>query len=372
MEAQQYIRLLRPWNMVNSDTNDAVIVFERTMYNRDKNSDHKTTEVLDFSQTDISEHIRLCLITYIILGKISPSHAGAIINEYKIYLASAAHHQTPKTLTDFLSLLSAGLLGVFNDPMQGVLTGPFHQGLFEDKKLVDAFDYVHNTWNSELKEILTLYFKTYTKCRQYVLDMALSMARDIPSLANDEIHSGEEFFTWWRRQWSREIRIHISEKEAISLFLPDLPEKTITMTTKIIQDIANDYRRLADLLDRPSNVVQEFIQSFVIELNEGMVNLPLNQYGKGSCPAAKDLETEIKSSAGYPTTSPYIKEVRIAGHVLEDAFKRFFAIKYKSFLLPRTQSTIIISQLGGCPFPDYGFMGVDAGLSNIHTGDAGK
>ena len=357
MEIQQhYIRLLRPWSIVNSDIRNDVIMFERTIFNTNKNRDHKTSETLDFSQTDISEYIRLCFASYIILGKITPPNAQSIIDEYKIYHATAAHHNSPETLKDFLSLLSDGLLGVFDDPMQGVLTGPFHKGLFDDETLVNAFDSVCSTTNNKSQDILIFYSKAYTKFRQYILDIAFCMAREIPSLTDEEIHSGEEFFTWWKHRWNRKIQIRISEKEVIPLFLPDLPEKTITMTTKIIQGITNDYDQLAQLLDRPHAVVQDFIRSFVIELNEGMVNLPLNQYGKEACPVAKDLETEIKRSAGFPTTAPYIKEVRIGSRVLEDVFKRFFAVKQASMILPRTQQTIVISQLGGCPFADYGFI----------------
>lgn len=354
---QNNIRPLRPWSIVS--VGESKVVFERRVYEKSRKSNHKITETLDFSQTDISEHIRQCLITYISLGKISPSHVRLLISEYKMHRSTASDRTTPKTLKEFLSLLSARLPDAFDDPMQGVLTRPFHKGLFEDKSLMDALEQIHTIQNKANKELFMLYFKTYTKCRQTIMDMAFSMAREIPSLTDADIHSGEEFFSWWRRRCNREIRIDLSNNEEIALFLPDLPEQLLSMLTKIIQDITNDYARLAYLLRRPLEDVKEFIRAFVIELNEGMINLPLNQYGKERCPAAKDLETSIKSSAGFPTTSACIKEVSIAGHVLEDAFKRFFSIKYKSFLLPRTQSEIIIAQLGGCPFPDYGFMDMD-------------
>jgi hypothetical protein len=358
---QNYIRPIHPWKMVTANISDVTIEFERTIYNKDKKDHHHIIETLDFSQTNIPEYTRLCLITYIFLGKISPLHTQSIISEYKLFCNTEINHTPPRTLRDFLPLLSIGLPDVFDDPLQGVLTGPFHDGLFgRDKKLIEALESISNSQNDGGKEPLMLYVKTYTKCRQYILDMAFGVARNIPSLTNAEIHSGEEFFTWWRRQWNWEIRINVSEAEVITLLMPSLSEKLTTVITKIIQGIADDYGRLACLLGRPQEVVKDFIQAFVIELNDGLINLPLNQYGRQLCPVAKNLETGIKSSAGYPTVSPYIKEVNVAGHVLEDVFKRFFSVREKGFLLPRTQSTIIISQLGSCPFPDYGFMEMDS------------
>lgn len=351
-----YIRHIHPWSIVTADISDVVLVFERTIYNKSKKSQHKIIEILDFSQTNISEYIRLCFITYIILGKISPSHVQSIVNEYKLYGSTLTNPTHPTTLKDFLSRLNTRLLDVLDDPMQGVLTRPFHQGLFDNgKTLIDSLEFLNTTHNQSYKELLILYFKLYTKCRQHILDMAFSMARSTPSLKNLEIYSGDEFFSWWRQKWNKEIYINLSEIKRITLFLPDLPEKSIIMITKVIQDISDDYGKLARLLGCPDDVIKDFIQAFVVELNEGMVNLPLNQCGKQQCPTAQKLETSIKSSKGYPTIVPYVKEVSVTGIVLEDIFKRFFLVKNKSFLLPRTQNTIVISQLGNCPFPDYGF-----------------
>lgn len=359
---QSYIRPLRPWRIVTADIRDARIVFERTIYNRDRKPDHKTTEFLDFSQTDISEYIRLCLITYIMLGKISPPHVQQVLNEYKVYHCDAGNPEAPKSLREFLSRMDDSLPGILDDPMQGVLTRPFHENLFgSDRTLMDALEFSHSTQGHQFKEIFELYFKSYIKCRQYIIDMAFSMARDTPSLTHAEIHSGEEFFSWWKRRCNREIRIKVSEDKIIPLYLPGIPERSITMLTRVIQDIANDYRKLASLLGRPE-AAREFILDFGIELNEGMVNLPLNQYGKEMCPAAKDMEIRMESSKGYPTRASHIKDVFIAGHVVEDAFKRFFSANYKRFLLPRTQSQIVVCQLGSCPFPDYGFLDADMNL----------
>jgi hypothetical protein len=244
--------------------------------------------------------------------------------------------------------------------MQGVFTRPFHEGLFGANTLLDALDFMRDAQDEPLR----LYFETYTKCRQRLLDMAFSMARTIPSLREDEIHSGEDFFVWWRRRWTREIRIALPDEGAATLSMPPVPEKTLATLTRIIQDATDDYARLARLLGRPADAVTKFVHAFVTELNEGMVNLPLNQLGQQQCPVAKDLETNVKPSAGYPTTAPFVKEVTARGRVVEDAFKRFFAVKQKKFLLPRTQKQICVSQLGGCPFPDYGFVD----RAKTHTG----
>lgn len=363
---RNYIRPLRHWEALASGLDDAAVAFQRTVYDADKNFRHKETERLDFSRTDVSEHIRLCFSAYIVLGKLSPADAQSVINEYEIYSRAAVDGAPAQSFRDFLSRVSKELPGVFDDPMQGVFTRPFHEGLFDNRNLLDALDVVLPAvalLDGNAVHPLRLYFETYTKCRQRLLDMAFSMARTFPSLREDEIHSGEEFFTWWRRRWDREIRIALPD-QTISLLLPSVPEKTLATLTKIIQNVTDDYATLARLLGRPADAVTKFVHAFVTELNEGMVNLPLNQLGQERCPVAKDLETSIKSSAGYPTTSPFIKEVNISGRVLEDAFKRFFAVKQKKFLLPRTQKQVCVSQLGGCPFPDYGFVE----RAKTHTG----
>ncbi len=344
---RDYIRPLRGWDMTASGLGDAGFVFQRAVYDADKNFRRKETVSLDFSRVDVSAHIRLCLSAYIVMGKLWPADAQSLINENEMASPAAV-----ASFREFLAGLDGGLPNVFDDPMQGVFTRPFHEGLFGAHTLLDALDLMRDAQGG----LLRLYFETYTKCRQRLLDMALSMARTFPSLREDEIHSGEDFFVWWRRRWTREIRIVLPDDGAATLSMPPVPEKTLATLTRIIQEATDDYARLARLLGRPAEAVRGFVHAFVAELNEGMVNLPLNQLGQQQCPVAKDLETSVKSSVGYPTTAPFVKEVTARGRVVEDAFKRFFAVKQKKFLLPRTQKQICVLQLGGCPFPDYGFV----------------
>ncbi len=351
-----HVRPIHPWSLAGaSDPRHVVLALERSVYDTNRKNRHTASEVLDFSDTGIPEHIRLCLVAYVLLGKLQPSHAQSLIREYTACDRAAAHLTAPASLRDFLSRLDTGLLRVFDDPMQGVLTRPFHHGLFGDTSLVEALDFLNAAHPREYSDIVALYAALYTTCRQHVLDMAFSMARSTPSLTQAEIDSGEEFFAWWRQRWHKDIHITISESRNVTLFLPGIPDKSLVAITKVIQEICDDYAKLARLLGRPDEAVEDFVRTFVVELNEGMINLPLNQYGGPRCPAAQELDTRIRSSEGYPTTVPHVKEVSVAGVVLEDVFKRFFPVRERHFLLPRTRETITVSQLGSCPFPDYGF-----------------
>ena len=351
--SQTLIRPLRSWIPDTTDIQARQITFERTIYDQNKNSKSKIKERLDFSSTEIPDFIRLSIIACICLGKISPSHAQNIIDESKYVLESTL---SPISLHEFLSKIDSKFSAIMDDSMQGVLTRPFHENLFSEKTLLNALEFVHETQVDKFKEIIELYFKTYTKCRQHIMDMALSMVHHISSLTHEEIYPGEEFYSWWRGRCQQEIQIQISDDQFIILLMPNIPVHTAERIASIIQEIANSYGKLARLLGRPDTAIMAFIQAFGVELMEGMVNLPLNQLGGKQCPTAKDMEIYIKNSNGFPTNSSNVKEVRIKGQVFADSFNRFFAVKDKYFLLPRTQRQIIIHQLGGCPFPDYGFL----------------
>lgn len=359
----QYIRLLHPWQLDGHGPNADRVGVERLVYDSGKKQlPAKLQATTNFAKTDLAPFIRQALDAFVLLGKLSPLHAQMLVDEYRKATGGRARRRAafepPTTFGAFLHLLGPHVNAALDDPMTGILTGTAHRGLFgSDVGLVQAFDRIGDLGGDQAPKALSAYVQLYLRCRQHVLSGALSMASRLQSLTESEIGVPGDFFAWWRTQLTQVQLVALGSGGSVAIGLPHgIEERHASAIAGMLQSLGAEYEALARLLGERESQPGEFVRECASELNDGMVNMLLNQLGEQRCPHARDIETNVVRSGTYPTTATSVKEVTINGESLNDRFKRFFAAKHSTVVLPRTGRTIVVWRTGTCPFPDYGFV----------------
>jgi hypothetical protein len=366
-----FIRMSQPWRIVSVDKTMNRVAFNRFTYDQTRRPlKNGLWATVDFSSSGISLSARRALVGCVRIGKISPNLAQGIVDEYRLSVGPSG--KIVATLHALLMANSPSLRDVFRDPMRGILTTPFHQGLFgENVDFVEAIDDLATNDEATERDTLGQYIELYLRCRRLLVGLAFNLERGMPAIQTATWTPSEDFFVWWRSQWIETIEIQYSPDAApVSFQVPaNLPEAKSASIRRAVTVVAQEYDLLASTLGRPQDTTASFIQSFVAELLDGLSGLLLNRFCEasclnGSCPGDSSsafdgvITTTIISAAGHPTRSRYLKEVHVGQVKFHDVFSRFFALPRQDVSLTKDGFLYSLDTLGTCPFPDRGYLWV--------------
>lgn len=362
-EPGYYLRLRQPWRIAPQGDGLAVVTFSRLGYDAARRPlQRRLRAALDFSATAIALPARRALVACVRLGKIEPDQAQGLVDEFSLAVPGCS--AAPATLRDLLLAIGKPLLAAFDDPMRGVLTTPLHRGLFgADEGFVAALDRLAAIDMAGELDALGAYIELYLRCRRVIIASALSIAGEMPAFTAAEIHTTEDFFVWWRRQWTQSVDIRLPPDDVlVSLPMPaGLPKARADAVRRAVMAIARDHAGLARVLRRAPGATAAFTLEFTAELFNGLASLLLNRHGGARCPRAETITTTLVGASGYPTRAKRVKQVDLGAERLRDVYGRFFAERRLDVVLPRSGRVLALAELGACPFPDHGYAWVDPG-----------
>jgi hypothetical protein len=356
-----HVRMRQPWRLASPADGQDVVRFYRLVYDAARRPlKQRSRATLDFSGTPVAAPARRALVACVRLGKIDPEQAGAIVDEFRLS-AAAAQVGAPATLRDFLSVIGKPLLDAFDDPMRGVLTTPLYRGLFgAGTGFVGALDRLAAIDMASGLDTLGDYVEFYLRCRRAIIALALSMGGEMPAFTEAEIHTTEDFFVWWRRQWTQSVGVHLPP-DAVPVSLPmpaSLPKARVDAVRRAVTAVAREHARLARALGSAPGATQAFVLDFTAELFNGLASLLLNGYGGARCPRAETITATLVTASGYPTPAKQVKRLDIGPDRFSDVYRRFFAERRRESILPLSGQVLALTEFGACPFPDHGYTWV--------------
>lgn len=254
--------------------------------------------------------------------------------------------------------LGEGLRARFDDPMNGILTGPLQRAVAGvGTGLVAALDHACMLTPVRAEAAIDAYTGLFLRARRSLVAAALRLAEVLPSFSAEDIRADRDLFAWWRERWTVPVRIELADGATINVHLPDgVPAPLASGIGRMLRALSTAARDAGELLGHPGRQARGLIEAMAIELNEGLVGLLVNGRGRGCRTSPRTISTALAPSGTLPTRAAWCKDVTLAGAPFHDALGRYFAAPHTAVRLPRTGQRVVVWRSGTCPFPDIGVM----------------
>jgi hypothetical protein len=354
--------------------------------------------------------LRSALVSFCTLGRITPPQLQLLLDEVDLAVPAAA-----RPLPDLTAL--AGWLGPraaepLDDPMRGLVSGTVHRallaawGLGSGRKapaadgsrptaaargqgLLAALDFLAGLGDQAGSRAINEWTRLAIEVRHGLLGLALRIAGELPTRERPRFDPAGELFASFRERSRVPLLVTAPDGGLVQGFLPNgTRPPTVAAARRLCERVLY---RFAALVAAPGEgrdqataalapgFAEPLVASLLGELHDALVGLlletpaatpaapcglddstatePNHAPTAAACPhASASLRATLVDAGSWPTRARHGKQLELAGKPFRDPLGRFFAAPSKTLALPRTHRSIVVWQLGSCPFPDLAWM----------------